>query len=272
MPPPDLPSGGAGGAARGYAAMTGAPRGRRQAPAQASTELARLKRRLAQAHRILAAGGLLPLTKGHVSARAPAGEGILILGHIHAMGRTLDTTTEDDITAITPDGVALPGALPPVGERYIHTAVLAGRTDVNAVVHCHPAHATAFGIAGVNVLPVGNRGGIFAPRVEILDFDGQIDTPERGELVRDALGDAPALVLRNHGIVAVGTKIETAVVTAFALEETARLQWIAASVGRPQPLSQIESARVAAGGPDHDEFFSHVWAYYVAMDPLRAGD
>lgn len=40
----------------------------------------------------------------------------------------------------------------------------------------------------MHILPVGNRGGIFAPKVSILDFDGQIDTPERGEMVRQAIG------------------------------------------------------------------------------------
>jgi len=44
------------------------------------------------------------------------------------------------------------------------------RPDVTSVVHAHPTYATAFGIAGVNILPVGNRGGIFAPQVPILDF------------------------------------------------------------------------------------------------------
>ena len=35
------------------------------------TEVLALRRRLAKAHRILTAGGIWPLTKGHVSARIP---------------------------------------------------------------------------------------------------------------------------------------------------------------------------------------------------------
>ena len=58
-------------------------------PAQATkeTEILLLRRRLAKAHRILTAGGLWPLTKGHVSARIPGTQNVLILGHIHADGR-----------------------------------------------------------------------------------------------------------------------------------------------------------------------------------------
>ena len=236
------------------------------------TEPVALKRRLARAHRILAAGGLLPLTKGHASARVPGSERILILGHIHGLGRTLDTTTADDIVTIGLDGVQVDGEIGAVGERYIHSAVMAARSDIGAVVHCHPTYATALGIAGIAVLPVGNRGGIFAPRVPILDFDGQIDTPERGEMVRDALGEGSAVVLENHGIVAAGSSIDAAVVTAFALEETAHLQWIASQVGTPKPLSAAECSRVSRGGPEHDEFFAHVWAHYAAMDPAGERD
>lgn len=228
-----------------------------------------LKKQLASAHRIIAAGGLLPLTKGHASVRIPDSDRILILGHIHSRGRTLDTTTEDDIVTISADGEAVEGSVPPVGERFLHTAVLAARDDVNAVVHCHAEHPTALGVAGVHVLPLGNRGGIFAPRVPILDFDGQIETPETGRLVSEALGGACAVVLKNHGVVTVGRTIEQAVVTAFALEETARMQVIASTVGEPQPLTEAESARVSPGGPDHDAFFTHVWAHYARLDPMH---
>jgi ribulose-5-phosphate 4-epimerase/fuculose-1-phosphate aldolase len=62
------------------------------------------------------------------------------------------------------------------------------RPEITSVVHAHPTYATAFGIAGIKILPVGNRGAIFAPEVPILDFDRQIDTPERGHMVRDAMG------------------------------------------------------------------------------------
>src|SRR5262249_23495447 len=91
------------------------------------------------------------------------------------------------------------------------------RPDVTSVVHAHPTYATAFGIAGVNILPVGNRGAIFAPQVPILDFDRQIDTPERGRMCRDAIGDGLALVLKNHGVAVCGDSIENATIATFAL-------------------------------------------------------
>lgn len=229
-------------------------------------EVESLKRRLAKAHRILTAGGMWPLTKGHVSARLPGGDRLLVLGHVHGEGRTLDTVGPADMSTVDLAGRLIEGHPHPVDERFIHTQVMTARPDVGSAVHCHCTYATALGIAGVHVLPVGNRGGIFAPQVPILEFDGQIDSPERGEMVREALGDGFALVLRNHGVVVASDTVEHACVVAFALEETARLQWIASQVGRPQPISNSEVRRVLTG-VQREEYFEHVWQHYEAMDP-----
>ncbi len=225
-----------------------------------------IKTRLAKVHRIMTAGGLWPITKGHVSARVPGTDLICMLGHIHAEGRTLDTTGVEDIITIDMDGNKVEGRSDSAGERFIHTAVLRARPDVNAVVHTHSTYATSFGVAGVNILPVGNRGSIFSPMVPILEFDRQIETPERGERVGRALGNGYALILRNHGTVNVGDTIENACIVAFALEETAHLQWLATVLGKPHAVSTDETHSVLTGRRK-EEFFSHVWAHYEAMDP-----
>lgn len=230
------------------------------------TEVLDLRRRLARAHRILTVGGLWPLTKGHVSARIPGTDRVLVLGHIHATGRTMIDTDVDDLVTVDIDGNWLEGTVEPVDERFLHLEIMRARPDVMSVVHAHSTYATAFGIAGVNIIPVGNRGGIFAPEVPILDFDRQIDTPDRGRMVSESLGEGCAVVLKNHGIAACGDSIENACITTFALEETAQLQWIASQVGTPQKISAGEVRSVLTGARK-EEFFTHVWGHYARMDP-----
>ena len=225
-----------------------------------------LRLRLARVHRILAAGGIWPLTKGHVSARVPDKEELLVLGHIHAYGRTLDTTTADDICTIDFTGKQLAGRVEPVGELYIHTAILSHRPDLNSVVHCHSTYATALGVANVNILPVGREGAPFFPQVPILSFDGQINSTLKGELLVKALGDGCAVVLKNHGTVVAADTPEHAAMLAFALEDTARLQFIASAVGTPEGMSEAE-ARDTMSGHRREEYFDHVWQHYLAMDP-----
>lgn len=230
------------------------------------TQVLALKKRLAKVHRIITAGGLWPITKGHVSCRVPGADRVLILGHIHAEGRNLADTDVDDIVTIDTEGNFIEGRIEAVDERYAHTAVYKARPDVNAVVHAHPTMATAFGIAGVNILPVGNRGAIFAPEVPILAFDKQIDTPERGDMVARAIGRGCAVVLKNHGVVVASDTIENVCISLFALEETARLQWYAAQLGKVEPISDAE-VRSVMTGTRYEEFFGHVWGHYEALDP-----
>jgi ribulose-5-phosphate 4-epimerase/fuculose-1-phosphate aldolase len=230
------------------------------------TEVTALRRRLAKAHRVLTAGGIWPLTKGHVSARIPGTDHVLILGHIHADGRSLKHVDVDDIVTVHVDGQWIEGSVEPVDERFLHLEIMKARPDVLSVVHAHSTYATAFGIANVNILPVGNRGAIFAPQVPILDFDRQIDTPERGKMASEAMGESCALVLKNHGTAVCSDTIENACITAFSLEETAHLHWIAAQLGPVQKISTGEVKSVLTGARKA-EFFAHVWGHYAELDP-----
>ena len=235
---------------------------------QHETKVVALKKRLAKVHRIITAGGLWPLTKGHVSCRVPDTDHVLILGHIHSEGRSLADTDVDDIVTVDIEGNFVEGRIEAVDERFAHTEVYKARSDVKAVAHAHPSIATAFGIAGVEILPVGNRGAIFAPKVPILTFDKQIDTPERGRMVVQTLGQGCAVVLKNHGAVVTSDTIENVCITLFSLEETAQLHWRAALLGKVEPVSNSE-VRSVMTGHRYEEFFSHVWGHYEALDPWR---
>ncbi|CAN5541298.1 aldolase [soil metagenome] len=229
-------------------------------------EVYELKKRLARVHRIITAGGLWPLTKGHVSCRIPDTSKVLILGHIHSGGRTYANTDVNDIVTIDLEGRFIEGRIEPVDERFAHTEVYKVRPDVQAVAHAHCPMATAFGLAGVNILPVGNRGAIFAPHVPVSPFDKQIDNPERGRIVADAIGNGCAVVLKNHGVVVTSDSIENVCITLFALEETAQLHWTAAQLGKVEPISNAE-VRSVLTGTRYEEFFGHVWGHYASLDP-----
>lgn len=233
------------------------------------TQVLALKKRLAKVHRIITAGGLWPITKGHVSCRVPGSDHVLILGHIHSEGRSLANTDVDDLVTVDIEGNFIEGRIEAVDERFAHTEVYKARPEFNAVVHAHPTMSTAFGIAGVNILPVGNRGAIFAPMVPILEFDKQIDTPERGRMVSDAMGENCAVVLKNHGVVVASDTIENVCISLFALEETAQLHWYAAQLGKVERISSGEVKSVMTG-QRYEEFFSHVWGHYDAMDPWKS--
>src|SRR5215831_20243172 len=98
-------------------------------PAAKEAEAIALRRRLAKVHRILTAGGIWPLTKGHVSARIPNTDRVLILGHIHSEGRSLIDTDIDDIVTVDLEGNWLEGRIEPVDERFLHLEIMKARSD-----------------------------------------------------------------------------------------------------------------------------------------------
>jgi ribulose-5-phosphate 4-epimerase/fuculose-1-phosphate aldolase len=99
----------------------------------------------------------LPRIRTHASDFIPGTDKVLILGHVHSESRSLIDTDVDDIVTVDIEGNWLEGRIKPADERFLHLEIMKARSDVASVVHAHPTYATAFGIAGVNILPFGNR-------------------------------------------------------------------------------------------------------------------
>lgn len=236
--------------------------------AAGNTLLSEIKERVALGVRILSHQGVFPLALGHASERVPGEDRICILaGEVHDRGGTLDHVSSDEIVVIDLDGKLVEGNLEPPGERFIHTEIYRSRPEVRSVVHAHPPIAVALSAAGQEVLPITARSALFAPRVTIFPYHGQVDNPPIGAKVAAALGQAYALVLRGHGSVTVGESVEEACIHTLTLEETARQQWIAAAFGKPQSLPEV-AASEGGRSPWHSPgFYRAAWSHYRAQLP-----
>lgn len=224
------------------------------------SELLQQKKKLAQAIRTLAGGGVLTLTVGHASCRLEDGR-ILMLGHAHRSHKTLDSITEEEIIVVDGDGKVVEGNYEPPGEVYIHTEVLRARPDVGSVVHGHPMMSEVFGIAGRPIVAVDHRSAMFASGVPVMDFAGQVDSPELGRQVAEVLGDCTAMLLRGHGQVVVGETLEGACANAFLLEDNATKLFMALQLGGGAKALRPDEMR------KHKP--TSVWAYYVKkFDPM----
>ena len=188
-----------------------------------------LRQKLALACRILAMEGHNDLTLGHVSARHPG----TAVYWMKATGLGLEEVTPDDIVLLDLDGNKLWGQARPHNELPIHAEVYRARPDVMAVVHTHPVHATVFSAGDVPLRPITHEGILFYPDVpRFTQTTDLILTREQGEGVARALGQGRAVLLRNHGIVAVGSSVEEACMVAIYLEKAARAQLLAQALGR----------------------------------------
>lgn len=180
-------------------------------------------------NRALAAAGQSDMVWGHASVRDPGSQGVWM----KCSGWGFEEVDDEKIVLVTPEGEVLRGT----GNRHIeypiHTEVMAQRGDVGAVVHSHSDAANAFSALDVPIRPLNHAGSLFSypdvPRFTLTG--GLISTRELGRSLADALGDAPACLMPQHGIVAVGKDLPTAVMTAVLLDKACRTQLNAMAAG-----------------------------------------
>ena len=204
---------------------------------------------------------------GHVSVRIPGTDRFLITGKKETAGRTMAGLTPEDILAVDLKGAKLEGRLELPSEIFIHSCLYKAREEVGAIIHCHPIYSMALGVAGQHVLPLSTAAAFFAPRVPIYDDPNLIDTEERGQKMVQAMVKAFALVLRGHGTVAAGRTLEEAAGLAFCIEDTARIQLMAAPTGplRPIASNEIDEAFLKMTQAGHG--MRSLWLYYQGSTP-----
>ncbi len=118
------------------------------------------------------------------------------------------------------DGEPLdPTSLAPSSERLMHCTILRDRPDVNAVIHSHAPRAIILGMAGLPFLPISTEAAFFGeiPRVPF-QMPG---TEELAEEAVAAMGDKPAVMLVNHGLLVAGSSIRRAMDLTEIVEQTA---------------------------------------------------
>lgn len=200
---------------------------------------------VADACRELLAAGLVRGTSGNVSVRDPATGAIAI----SPTGVGYPRMRAADVMVLAPDGAQLDGALKPTSELALHLAVYRARPDVGAVVHTHSMFATTFAVLGEQIPPVHYLIARAGASVPIAPY-ARYGTAELAESCVRALGANLAVLLANHGVVAVGADLAAAMQVAEAVEYTAELAWRARQAGEPRVLDavQLAAAREAFGG------------------------
>ncbi len=177
--------------------------------------------------------GLLTANDGNISVRLPDGN-ILITPSGLCKGRL----APEDLLVITPEGEvvqAAPGRRP-TSEQPMHLEVYRLRPDVHAVLHAHPPYAVALTVAGFNLRDD------FLPEVRMTlgsipttDF-ALPSSPQNAAAIRALIPHHDALMLRQHGSLTVGRTLEEALINLERLEHTARVQYLAQTLGRIVPL------------------------------------
>jgi len=194
---------------------------------------------------------------GHCSLRRDAGSFFINSG---ASVRTSLTTA--DIVAVDLDGTLVEGTARPPLEFPLHAEIYRARPDVRAVMHTHPKWSTLLTMVGVPFRPVFPQGALLGD-VPVLDTPLSVNTREMGARAAAALGAGPALLLKSHGAVVVGSDIVQCFALAIYLEENASRQYMAMQIGSPYVFSEAEqeACRARLASP---ALFRKAWDHYLA--------
>jgi L-fuculose-phosphate aldolase len=137
----------------------------------------------------------------------------------------------EDMCKVDYDGRQLAGTKKRTSEVLLHLAVYKARPDVQAVVHCHPPHATAFAVAR-QAIPK-----CVLPEVEV--FLGEVpmatyETPgtqKFAETVLPYVKDCNTIILANHGTVTFGPTLENAYFNTEIIDAYCRILILARQIG-----------------------------------------
>jgi len=149
----------------------------------------------------------------------------------------------EDIVILHADGSPCQGDNRPSSEVGFHLSLYNQRQDVNAVVHTHSTYATTFACLNREIPAVHYLVGFAGKKVPLAPY-ATYGTPELALNISNTIADYNAVLLANHGLVAVGKDLTAAFNTAEEIELVARICYQAECIGKPVILSDGEMERV----------------------------
>lgn len=170
---------------------------------------------------------------GNVSARF--GTGFLVT----PTGIAYESTQPEDIVALTLDGAAR-GPRRPSSEWRFHRDIYARRPEAGAIVHAHSPFATSLACLGRDIPAFHYMIAVAGGKNIRCAAYATFGTQELSDRALDALEGRRACLLANHGMIAVGASLATALALAVEVEALAEQYWRALQIGAPNLLPDAE--------------------------------
>lgn len=201
-----------------------------------------LRRKVALSCRIMGNCGVTKGAFGHVSARIPGTDRILIKSK-GPNEAPLEFATEKDIITIDLKGKILEASegLEAPQETEMHLVVYKARPEVMSVIHTHPDWVVVLTACEKPLLPI--YAAYNPPSMRLL-LEGIPLYPRSVTIVNEALaedfmkvmGEKKACLLLGHGMTTAGKSVEEATAISLNLYELARMNYLAYAIGNPRPV------------------------------------
>jgi ribulose-5-phosphate 4-epimerase/fuculose-1-phosphate aldolase len=184
---------------------------------------------LAAAYRLVALFKWDDLVFTHISARVPGSDDQFL---INPYGLMFEEITASSLVKVDLAGNKIDASPFPVNPAgfTIHSAVHSARHDAQCVLHTHTLNGIAVSAQRGGVLPLSQQSIFVLSSLGYHDYEGvALRDDEKARLVAD-LGERNFLMLRNHGLLTVGSSIADAFLAMYLFETVCAIQ-VRAQVG-----------------------------------------
>jgi ribulose-5-phosphate 4-epimerase/fuculose-1-phosphate aldolase len=160
----------------------------------------------------------------HFSARVPGTHDFLI----NPYGMMFDEITASNLVKIDLEGKIKDDPLGiGVNEAgfIIHSCMHAARPEINCVIHTHTRATVAVSAMKCGLLPIGQHAMMTHQQVTYHDYEGVALYEQEKERMAANLGKtSKAMILRNHGVLALGETVREAFEMMYYLDCACQIQ------------------------------------------------
>jgi ribulose-5-phosphate 4-epimerase/fuculose-1-phosphate aldolase len=220
---------------------------------------------LAACYRIFNHLGWTEMIFNHITLRVPGPEKFFL---INPFGLHYSEITASSLVLIDVEGNPVRESKWPVNRAgfVIHSAIHEHVEHAHCVMHTHTTTGMAVACLKEGLSPTNFYAAQLHGKVAYHDFEGiTVDEGEKGRMLK-SIGNKPAVILRNHGLLAWGPSVPEATMMLWTLQRACDVQIASSSAGTLQPIrDEVFAQTVRESGPGEKRTCEDVFAAMVRL-------
>jgi ribulose-5-phosphate 4-epimerase/fuculose-1-phosphate aldolase len=227
------------------------------------------KVRLAAAFRLFGRFGFSEGVAGHITVRDPERADWF---WVNPFGMHFSQIRTSDLILVNEQGEVIEGDHHVNTAAFaIHSRVHAARPDTVAAAHAHSIYGKTWSSLGRLLDPITQDACAFYQDHGLFDdYTGVVYETAEGDRIARALGKGKAVILRNHGLLTVGSSVDEAAWWFITMERSCQAQLMAEAAGKPVLISHenaLTTRDQVAGGFNGWFQFQPMWSLISREEP-----
>ena len=153
---------------------------------------------------------------------------------VNPFGMSFNKIKVSDLILVNEEGEIIEGKHTMLNKAAfaIHSRIHIARPDVVAAAHTHSIYGKTWSALGRKLDPITQDACAFYEDHGLYDdYTGVVNDASEGDKIGEALGDKKACILKNHGLLTVGSSVEEVAWWFISMERCCQAQILAESTG-----------------------------------------